>query len=295
MRLLYVESQQQFQGMLLSVPVKWTRIVNLIRIFAERLSRRMVFTRRLPREFGGGKIFVSPDAGLKFYRPNLAKTDPILFQMARELVRPGDVIWDIGANVGLFTFAAANQAGRSGKVVAVEADMWLVTLLRRSSALSECTGNAPVTVLPAAISDSVGLSKFHIAKRARSSNHLENAGSTQSGGTRRTEHVLTISLDWLLERVPPPQAVKIDVEGAEHRVLAGATELLSKVRPRIWCEVDPSNAGEVTKILHAYDYEIFYANEDASRRRPLPRAPWETLACPRASGDVPLSHETLPP
>jgi FkbM family methyltransferase len=223
---------------------------------------------------------VSPDAGLRLYRRNLASGDGILFKMADELVRPGDVVWDIGANVGLFTFAAANRAGKSGCLIAIEPDLYLATLLRRSCELRKSAEDAPVTVVPAAISDTLGLAKFHIAARSRSSNHLEGSGSTQAGGTRRTETVLTITLDWLFEKLPPPRVLKIDVEGLEHRVLAGAGAVLSKARPVVWCEVDPVNEEEVTKIFQAQRYELFYANQDPTQRVPLPKAPWETLAIP---------------
>ncbi len=253
-----------------------------LRAVAERLSRGVVLQRRLPVNFGAGKILVSPDAGLRFYRRNLAAGDAILFRMVDELVAPDDVVWDIGANVGLFAFAAANRAGTGGKVVAIEPDLWLAGLLRRSCQLLDRTRNAPVTVIPAAASNSFSLAKFHIAKRGRSSNHLEGGGSTQTGGTRSVESVVTIPLDWLLEQVPPPQVLKIDVEGMEHRVLSGATAVLSKARPVIWCEVNPVNKEEVTKILYAHDYELFCAEENASQRQPLPTAPWETLARPRA-------------
>lgn len=77
--------------------------------------------------------------------------------------------------------------------------------------------------------------------------------------------------------------MKIDVEGLEHKVLAGATKVLSQARPVIWCEVDPVNKEEVTRILRARDYEIFYANQEPSQRQPLSQAPWETLAIPRTA------------
>jgi len=175
----------------------------------------MVFRRRLPPGFGRGKILVSPDAGLRFYRRNLAAGDEILFKMVDELVKPGDVVWDVGANVGLFTFASANRSGKDGEVIAIEADLWLVGLLRRSCEMLERSRNAAVMVIPAAASDSLGLATFHIAERTRSSNHLEGVGSTQAGGTRRTESIVTITLDWLYQRLSAPQVLKIDVEGAE--------------------------------------------------------------------------------
>src|SRR5271154_3189504 len=137
---------------------------DMLRTLAERLSRGLVFQRRLPPEFGGGRIFVSPDAGLRFYRRNLAAGDAILFRMVDELVKAGNVVWDVGANVGLFTFAAAHRAGKNGHVIAIEADPWLADLLGRSCELRDRNSDAPVTVVPAAASDSLVLTKFHIAR-----------------------------------------------------------------------------------------------------------------------------------
>lgn len=139
----------------------------MLRAIAKRLSRGVVLKRRLPPEFGRNQIFVSPDAGLRFYRRNLRVGDAILFKMAEELVKPGDIVWDVGANVGLFTLAAANRAGNNGEVIAIEADVWLVSLLQRSCELLDRTTNATVTIVPAAASDSIGLEKFHIASRWR--------------------------------------------------------------------------------------------------------------------------------
>jgi FkbM family methyltransferase len=200
--------------------------------------------------------------------------------MVEELVRPGDVVWDIGANVGLFSFAAAGIAGSRGQVIAVEPDGWLVSLLRRSSNLRD-PARAPVVVIPAAVSDSTGLARLHIASRARSANFIDGVQVTEAGGTRRIDSVIAVTLDWLLENLPPPQVLKIDVEGMEHRVLQGAKELLAKVRPRIWCEVLPRNADATSNILHSAGYEIFNGQIEPSERQPLAKAVWDTLASPK--------------
>ena len=136
--------------------------------------------RRLPARVGGQYIVcVSPDPALKFWKRDSDLTDPALFDWATEFIKAGDVVWDVGANVGLFGFAAASLCGPDGQVLAIEADLKLVDILRRS-ARSQGAKTAPVVVLPAAVSDQVGVAEFVIAARGRSANHLaETVGSSQ--------------------------------------------------------------------------------------------------------------------
>ncbi|HOQ47991.1 MAG TPA: hypothetical protein PK157_21970 [Bryobacteraceae bacterium] len=164
----------------------------ILRKWVEQISRRQVLRRRLPADLGGATIWVTPDAALRFLRPNLDAVDPMLFRAARDLVRAGDVVWDVGANVGLFTFAAAARAERDGLVLAVEADTWLVDLLRRS-ARSQPPGSSPVVVLPVAVSNKVDVAEFEIASRGRCPNHLAGLGGSQTGGTREHQHVVSVT------------------------------------------------------------------------------------------------------
>lgn len=256
------------------------RVFKGARKIAELASRGVVLKRKLPSQFGGAPLFVSPDSGLKYYRRDLRKVDPFLLTMAAELVRPGNVVWDIGANVGLFSFAAAGLAGSSGYVASVEPDGWLVSLLRRSASLNH-PSRARVVVVPAAVSDSMGMAELHVASRARSANFIGGTERSEAGGTRRIDSVIAVTLDWLLDHLPPPQVLKIDVEGMEHRVLAGAYKLLTQVRPRIWCEVLACNAEATSTALHAAGYEILSGKAPPSERTPLKKAVWDTLALPK--------------
>src|SRR6266849_8056860 len=116
-------------------------MMKIMRRLLKTISRDVVLRRRLPAEFGKVAILVSPNCALAYWRRNIASVDPYLLSMVRELVRPGMAVWDIGANVGLFTFAAA---GLGAQVLAVEGDTWLANLLHRSVAIN----HLPVTVLP---------------------------------------------------------------------------------------------------------------------------------------------------
>jgi FkbM family methyltransferase len=251
----------------------------MLRTLAERLSRNLSFRRRLPDRFGGAHILVSPEGGLRYWRRDLEKVDPTLLNAAAEWVHPGDIVWDIGANVGLFTFAAAGLAGPNGRVLAIEPDAWLVNLLRRSAQIP-ARPRAHVDVLEAAVSNRIGISEFVVAARARSSNHLTGFGLSQAGACREKHHVATVTLDSLLSFNPSPNLVKIDVEGSEQDLLAGAELLLATVRPILLCEVSGPSTAAVTQILSSAGYTIFDADAIRAERRPLPEAVWNTLALP---------------
>jgi predicted RNA methylase len=143
--------------------------MNVLRNAAERIARRVVFTRCLPSGFGPGRISVSPDAMLGIVNWNIADTDPTLFAAARRHVKAGMRVWDIGANLGLFGFAAAWMAGSQGRVLLVEADPWLCSLLQRSARGLAGKGYADVVVASCAVTDHAGPVGFEIAARNRAS------------------------------------------------------------------------------------------------------------------------------
>lgn len=246
-----------------------------LRTFAEKISRNRVLKKHLPRDLGSAPIFVSPDASLTHWKPNL-RSD--LFDLAREFVHPNDTVWDIGANVGLFAIAAAQKAGPHGSIVAIEPDLWLASLLQRSASLQSPVA-APIHIMPIAVSDITGIAILHIANRNRASNHLSSVPEhSQAGGTRETLQVLSITLDWLLEHSAPPGLVKIDVEGAEIDLFHGAHNLLTKVRPILMCESQHRNRPEVTTILNQYGYKLY--DWDTNPRVEVQLAAFNTLAIP---------------
>lgn len=252
-----------------------------IRRLAERLSRDLVLERRLPAKLGGATIVVTPDAALKLWRYHLYRFHPVLFDAAAELVFFGARVWDVGANVGLFAFAASYLAGAKGKVHAIEPDPFLASLLRRSAAL-QSHDRAPVEVIEAAATLESGTVELSIARRGRAANHLVIVkGSSQAGGVRTVVKVAAVTLDGMLDTDPAPDVVKIDIEGAEVIALRGATRLLSESRPRIFCEVSPGNARAVGALLASFDYDVLDASVPKTERSPLAVAPWNTLAIPR--------------
>jgi FkbM family methyltransferase len=136
-------------------------------------------------------------------------------------IRPGQVVWDVGANVGFFTLLAARLAGPQGRVVAVEPVPRNLELLRRHLSLNR-VGN--VTVVPRAMADAVGTARFD-ARASPSMGHLATSGGIE---------VHTTTVDELVASgVPAPHVIKMDIEGAESRAIAGAAQTLRSHRPRL--------------------------------------------------------------
>jgi FkbM family methyltransferase len=247
-----------------------------LRSAAERASHRIVFRRRLPPPFSSARMYVTSEGGLKYLARPMAQVDPALLALAAEVVSAGDTVWDIGANLGLFSFAAAVAAGPGGRVLALEPDTDLTGLLRRSAAANAGRG-APVEVLPCAVSDEPSVASFQIARRNRATSHLAGYGTAMAGGVRSTQLVPTVTLDWLAGRFPRPDVVKIDVEGAELAVLTGGASVLAR-RPTLVCEVTTENARAVSELLAGCGYTVYDGDQPPGRRVPTVTAPFSTLA-----------------
>jgi FkbM family methyltransferase len=259
------------------------------RTVLEKLTHRLTFRRYLPRPFRQASIYISSEGGLRYLRPSMTSVDPDLLGLAAEVVKPGDTVWDVGANVGLFSFAAAAAAGASGRVLAVEPDTVLVGLLRKSANRNHSI--APVEILPTALADEVGVNRFHIAQRNRSTSHLDGFGTSQTGGVRSTELVPTVTLDWLADYFPLPRVLKIDVEAAELAVLRGGARVLSS-SPTVICEVAGDNAVSVGDLLSGYGYTLYDAHQSYGRRIPTDEAPPDTLAICEANPSMAENADT---
>ena len=254
-------------------------VSKVFRSVLEKISRGIVLKRNLSLEFGGRSLFVSPEGGgLRYWRRDMAHTDPMLLQVVRQMIAPGDVVWDIGGNVGLFAFCAAHKVGAAGQVVVFEPDLSLAALLRRSA---DANPDLNIDILALAVSAQSGLATFNIARRARATNHLEQSlGSSQTGGIRQKITVPTLSLNDFLAWQPKPNFVKIDVEGAEHLVFRGMETVLRDARPVILCEVHDQNWTEIKQILAANNYELLDA-ERLPQRHPASQPCFNILALPQ--------------
>lgn len=256
-----------------------------LRRFAEYCSRHLVFTRRLPARFGSLRLRVSPGASLIYLRGLNQPNFNDLYDFAGTYVQPGHTVWDVGANLGVFSFAAAACAGPTGRVLCLEPDPWSARFLRQSRHLNlgRC---APLEILPAAASDEPGQAWLNIPARSRAAAHLDitagGSGEEMTGGVREQLLVPTVTLDGLSGQFSPPDVLKIDVDGNEERVLRGAQGLLRTCRPVILAEVYDRNADQVGRLLHAHGYTLYDFNSGEHSKTVISHPVYNTLALPAA-------------
>jgi FkbM family methyltransferase len=136
------------------------------------------------------------------------------------LIKHGDVVYDIGANVGYYTLLASKRVGPQGRVVAFEPLSRNLGYLRRHIEANRCHN---VTIMGAAVSRSTGQMSFEMTPNASMGKLSDEGGET----------VDTLALDECIETrgLPEPTHLKIDVEGGEEDVLLGASRLLQRVGP----------------------------------------------------------------
>lgn len=187
----------------------------------------------------------------------LAGYEPDLRRAIIELTRPGMVAYDVGANVGVFSFLfwSIVRPG-SGTVYAFEPEPNNIVCFEKTLAANDCSG---VILCKQAVGRAPGMERFDRRGGAFSGRLVGQAASYVP--THNIAFVETTTIDTLvLERgFRPPDIVKIDVEGNEGLVLEGMVNVLQKFHPIILCEIHThlGDAGEqVLDLLSKHGYSI---------------------------------------
>jgi FkbM family methyltransferase len=175
-----------------------------------------------------------------------------------KLLQPGDVVLDVGANIGYFTLLSASIVGKSGRVISFEASPQIFTYLSSNLSLNESEN---VESFCAAVGDKNGQVEFFEADDSHlglsSLRHLDNNNSKRI-------MIDMIELNCFAENFPKVQLVKVDVEGGEMRVFQGMQKILERDNPFLVFEVTDvmlkelgSSKNELLNWLSDRSYKIF--------------------------------------
>jgi len=198
-----------------------------------------------------------PSAAAGFWEPHLVAC-------FRRICRLGSIAFDIGANVGYHTLMLAQLVGTEGTCYAFEPNSENCRLILLGAEQNQF---ANIELMPIALSDRPGWAYF--------SRHVGSNGgfATRDAelGDGRGVVVPVFVLDDL--QLPPPDLIKVDVEGAEYRALKGAEKTIGRSRPAIISEFSLEMTSRVSGVtgaqylewISALQYDMFLLDRVTSQ------------------------------
>ena len=171
--------------------------------------------------------YLTPSSFLKWRVDSLFTKEPCTIEWIAQF-RAGEVLVDVGANVGMYTVWAAKTRGV--RVFAFEPESQNYGLLNRNLMLNGLGESVKAYCL--ALSDAAGLSELHLASTDPGTSCHQLGEKVdhhhRPAKPRFSQGCVSARLDDLVRDgvVPPPQHIKIDVDGFEPKVIAGAARVL---------------------------------------------------------------------
>lgn len=206
----------------------------------------------------GHKYKVHPQTNFHLYMYGPKKNLSIV-PLISKFAKLGSTVIDVGAHSGYFTICLSEAVGTSGKVYAFEASPVIYSELRETV---DSNGLANVVAINKAVSDKVGHINFYLAPNWKSEI------SSMRPGEGESTVIDAVALDNAIPDAQTVSFVKIDVEGAEMKVLKGMTEIIQRDHPAMVIEIsDPwlkelgSSSAEVFAFLRLHGYKIFAVGE----------------------------------
>ena len=215
------------------------------------------------------------------------------------LIPSGGVFVDVGANAGYFTALASRSVGPGGQVLAYEPSAQACDQLRAMVARNRM---AQVEVIPVALTSRPGHVDLYVS--SASGNHTPTL-VPNAGGTATPVEARTLDTEFLRLGLSRIDVLKIDVEGYEGHVLAGASGLLAQGRIQyILCEFSPAwlaaagtSCAELSERLESFGYErmrsTWLPSENPNRLYARSRALASSRACVHATASLPAPSSSF--
>jgi FkbM family methyltransferase len=194
----------------------------------------------------------------------VSRVEPEVEDALLSSLRPGDALWDVGANIGWFGLIGARAVGPQGSVTAFEPNPGNAAQI----AINAARNDVSISVVGAAVGREPGWAHFDTISSL--TGRLSDTGTTI---------VPVVTMDaWAAEH-GAPAVIKLDIEGSELAALAGAERLLATSRPVILCECHGTQI-QVDRVLRAAGYDVRAVEMPDTTIENVP--PWaHLLATPR--------------
>lgn len=172
-------------------------------------------------------------------------------QLFQQICQAGDVVLDIGANIGAHTLAMSNFVGATGKVYAFEPQPIIFQTLCANMAINSVTN---VSCHCIALSDRAG----HVLVPDINYDVEGNFGGVAIEQFDQGQRIPKVALDDFLS-LPKLKLIKIDVEGMEQEVINGAKKLIAQHQPVIYMENDRRDKSkDLIELMWSLGYKMFW-------------------------------------
>ncbi len=238
-------------------------------------SRTVAFDLELDEARPNHRSLLSFLSQKRFYEPDIS-------QFLLKVVEPGDTVIDIGANIGFFAVLAGALVGPQGRVYAFEPGANNLPELHHNLTLNSFSH---VEVIDKPVSNCIEAVSFFLNSDNSGGNALWNPadypGNTKSQEETIAQAMTSTTLDAFSERLSPTtlvKLVKIDTEGAEHKVLTGAHRFLRRhAVPFVIAELHEfglrkmgASAESLRALMRDLGYETFVLLHDGSLPKFVP-------------------------
>lgn len=199
-------------------------------LYSQIVSNAMSRTQKINHQ-GVSLVFSVPNPLNKYRADSFSNKEPETLEWIDDMPR-GSVVWDIGANVGIYSVYAAKS--RDCRVWAFEPSVFNLECLARNSYLNDLTEK--ITIVPIALSDKTGSSQLHMTTTEWGGAMSTFDKDYGHDGNKLSEAfrfgIVGVAMDAAVEylNIPTPDYIKLDVDGIEHLVLRGGNKVLSKIR-----------------------------------------------------------------
>jgi len=195
--------------------------------------------------------------------------EPLETELVKKEIKKGDVVLDIGANIGYYTLIFAKLVGEEGKVFAFEPDPTNFSLLKKNV---ELNGYKNVVLVQKAVSNKTGKIRLYLSKDNRADHRIYNSGD----GRQSIESEATRLDDYFKNYDGKIAFIKMDIQGAEGGALQGMFNLLKKNNVKIameFCPIGLKRFGmepeECLKLLTESGFTLYEIAEREKKIKPV--------------------------
>lgn len=183
--------------------------------------------------------------------------EPLETEIVKREIKKGDIVLDLGANIGYYTLLLARLVGEEGKVFAFEPDPTNFSWLEKNV---EMNGYKNVVLIPKAVSNKTGKIRLYLSQRNRADHRIYDS---QDG--RQSIEIETVRLDdYFKDYGGKIDFIKMDIQGAEGEALQGMSGLLKNNDVKMLMEFSPGGLKisgmepeECLKLLTGFGFRLY--------------------------------------